>query len=319
MIVLLVLRAGRIFARNCFKYLHPMFYRRKIMLALLEKSGGEMGRLQLQKLLFLITRHQEKPAFDFVPYKFGAYSFRANADAGTMCNYGLISTTDEKSWKKETEELFYPALKNRDQRILDTVLYQYGTATGKELIKYTYRKFPYYAINSTVAERYMEEDDLAAIAAERQFPTEPALLTIGYEGLSAEAYFNKLIKHGVRALVDVRRNAMSMKYGFHKKQLAHVCHSVGLAYYHVPEVGIANDKRRELNTQADYDTLFAEYVDTTLRTEQTGQQTIIDLHQRHVRIALTCFEAGPHQCHRSHLADHLHLLAPETIPNPLHI
>ena len=296
-----------------------MFYRRKIMLALLEKCGGEVGRLQLQKLLFLIAQHQEKPAFDFVPYKFGAYSFRANADAGTMCKYGLISTTDEKSWKKETSEVFYPALKKQDRKILDTVMFRFGQATGKELINHTYRKYPYYAINSTVADRYLDAAALAKINDQRICSTEPSLMTIGYEGISAEAYFNKLIKSGVKALVDVRRNAMSMKYGFHKKQLAHVCHSVGMAYYHVPEVGIANDKRRELNTQSDYDQLFAEYTDTTLQTEQAGQATIIDLYRKHGRIALTCFEAMPHQCHRSHLADNLHLLAPETVPEPLHI
>jgi hypothetical protein len=296
-----------------------MFYRRKIMLALLEKCGGTLGRLRLQKLLFLIAHHQGKPCFDFVPYKFGAYSFRANADAGTMCKYGLISTDDQKVWKKETEELFYPALKKKDQQIIDTVLYRFGALTGRELIEYTYRRYPYYAINSLVAKRYLEPEDLEQIEAKRPTEDEACLMTIGYEGISAEAYFNQLLTHNVSALIDVRRNAASMKYGFHKSQLAHVCRSVGIAYYHVPEVGISNDKRRSLKTQEDYDVLFEEYRDGTLQTEINGQRSIIDLYKKHGRIALTCFEALSCQCHRSHLADNLHKIAPEEVSLPVHI
>jgi uncharacterized protein (DUF488 family) len=110
-----------------------------------------------------------------------------------------------------------------------------------------------------------------------------------------------------------------MKYGFHKSQLSHVCKSLGIAYYHVPEVGISNDKRTSLDTQADYDTLFASYREGTLTTEIEGQQSIIDLYKKHGRIALTCFEALSCQCHRSHLADNLHKLAPEDVPPPVHI
>lgn len=289
------------------------------MLALLEKCGGTLGRLRLQKLLFLIAHHQDKPCFDFVPYKFGAYSFRATADAGTMCKYGLISTDDQKVWKKETEELFYPALKKKDRQILDTILYRFGTLTGRKLIEHTYRKYPYYAINSLVAKRYLTEEDVAQIELKKPTDDDSSLMTIGYEGISAEAYFNRLIKHNVKALVDVRRNAMSMKYGFHKSQLSHVCRSVGIAYYHVPEVGISNDKRRSLDTQDDYDVLFEEYRSGTLQTEIDGQRSIIDLYKKHGRIALTCFEALSCQCHRSHLADNLHKLNPEEVPPPVHI
>lgn len=236
-----------------------------------------------------------------------------------MCRYGLISTDDQKVWKKETEELFYPALKKKDRQILDTILHHFGTLTGRELTEHTYRKYPYYAINSLAAKRYLQAEDLERIEAERSTEDDACLMTIGYEGISAEAYFNQLIKHNVSALIDVRRNAMSMKYGFHKSQLSHVCRSVGMAYYHVPEVGICNDKRRSLDTQDDYDVLFEEYRGGTLQTEIDGQRSIIEIYKKHGRIALTCFEALPCQCHRSHLADNLHKLAPEEVPPPVHI
>jgi uncharacterized protein (DUF488 family) len=284
-----------------------MYYRRKIMLALLDRCGGQLSRLRFQKLLFLISEHQDKPAFDFVPYKFGAYSFRANADAYTMCKYGLLSMTDEKFWRKETEEDFFHGLKKQDKLIVETVMKRFGDLSGRELIEYTYRKYPYYAINSIVAERYLEEEEVEKIVAERVEIAEPAVLTIGYEGISVEAYFNRLLNNDVKALIDVRRNPMSMKYGFHKSQLQNICNSVGIVYYHIPELGIQGAKRKKLVTQEDYDELFEAYCCSTLLTETAAQEEVMKLYRLHGRIALTCFEKAPEQCHRSHLANNLKL------------
>lgn len=306
-----------IFTTNRFRY---MYYRRKVILALLEKSNGIISRLKLQKLLFLISRHQEKPVFDFVPYKFGAYSFRATADARTLVKYGILTTVEEKSWVKNSSELFFKQLKKKDQQILNTVFYQFGSFSGKELIKYTYTEYPYYAINSTIAHRYLTQDQLDRIQEERPIDNQKdQLFTIGYEGLSAEAYFNKLIKNNVRALVDVRRNAASMKYGFHKSQLTQVCNSLGLKYYHIPEVGIDNGKRKSLKSQKDYDELFSLYCEETLPNTRDSQNEILTIFENHKRIALTCFEALPCQCHRSHLADYLLSSQTSLITEPCHL
>ena len=81
-----------------------MYYRRKIILSLLQVFGGELEKIQLQKLLFLFTRFQkDKKSFDFVPYKFGCFSFQANADLSTLKKYGIVSDTD-KFWKKEVKK-----------------------------------------------------------------------------------------------------------------------------------------------------------------------------------------------------------------------
>ena len=63
-----------------------MFYRRKLILSILELFGGEMSKINLQKILFLVTNRQVKPAYDFIPYKYGAYSYSANADLTAMVN-----------------------------------------------------------------------------------------------------------------------------------------------------------------------------------------------------------------------------------------
>ena len=67
-----------------------MYYRRKILLSLLENFDGQLNKTSLQKLLFIYTRWQEKKAFDFVPYKYGCYSFQAIQDLKTLGKYGLV-------------------------------------------------------------------------------------------------------------------------------------------------------------------------------------------------------------------------------------
>jgi uncharacterized protein (DUF488 family) len=97
-------------------------------------------------------------------------------------------------------------------------------------------------------------------------------------------------------MVDVRNNPLSMKYGFSKSQLKKYCASLGIQYVHIPEVGIQSEQRQELNTQADYDKLFAVYRKNNLSKTGNAQVSILNLLKENKRIALTCFEASICQC-----------------------
>ncbi len=68
-----------------------MFYRRKIILSLLQSFDGTLPKISLQKLLFLFANGQSKPDYEFVPYHFGCYSFSAKADLTAMVRHGLLS------------------------------------------------------------------------------------------------------------------------------------------------------------------------------------------------------------------------------------
>ncbi len=61
-----------------------MFYRRKIILSLFQLCNGQIEKTRLQKLLFLYTQRKLEAEYDFVPYKYGCYSYSANADVVTM-------------------------------------------------------------------------------------------------------------------------------------------------------------------------------------------------------------------------------------------
>jgi hypothetical protein len=279
-----------------------MFYRRKVILALLERFEGSLGKTQLQKLLLLFTQNQEKPDFHFVPYKYGCYSFQAAADISTMEKYNQVRVSNKGVEKTDPVE-YTSLLRDKDQMVLRQLYLLHGGKDYKDLIHYTYTHYPYYAIHSEIADRYLNDCELQKVAAYKPAASRSVLYTIGYEGISLEQYLNKLIGKDVRVLVDVRNNPMSMKYGFTKSQLLNACTSVGIEYKHVPEVGIISEQRQELTYQADYDKLFARYRKETLPQTVSTQEKILQLLKDKKRIALTCFEANICQCHRKHLAE----------------
>lgn len=279
-----------------------MFYRRKVILALLQLVGGELEKIRIQKLLFLYSQKKKNPEYEFVPYKFGCYSFSANADLSTMVKKGNL-LENENYFIKNLPDDFLKTLKIEDKKIITEVVELYGKMNSSSLIKHTYTNFPYYAINSTIVDTVLNEAQLQKVNSLRNQKSETILFTIGYEGVSLEKYLNKLVINEVKLLVDVRKNSLSMKFGFSKSLLQKYCASLGIEYIHIPEVGINSDQRQELNTQADYDNLFESYRNTTLKETISEQEFIISLLKKHQRIALTCFEADVCQCHRKHLAE----------------
>jgi len=278
-----------------------MYYRRKLLLSVLDSFEGELSNTYLQKVLFLVTRLQKKKAFDFVPYKYGCYSFQANQDLNTLTKYGLVekeTKNKQSTWKLvETDSLLYNLNKEDKQCILD-VKKQIEFLSLRELVTYTYIKYPFFATKSRIAERLLSTEEFEKVNEQKRNHTSQKLFTIGYEGISLETYLNKLIINDVKLLCDVRKNPLSMKYGFSKNRLKSACEAVGIEYLHIPQLGIVSSKRQELNTQKDYDTLFKEYEKTTLKENEEYLFSISDYINKYSRIALTCFEKEVCMCHR---------------------
>lgn len=178
---------------------------------------------------------------------------------------------------------------------------------GKELVIDVYRRFPYWAINSTISDLLLRDDPEAINRIEKARPsTHIPLASIGYEGRSIENYFNALIKSGIRVLCDVRKNPISRKYGFSRSILCNLCEGCGIEYRHYPQFGIPSWERQNLKCQADYDSLFARYEKAVLPTVQRELDEISGMVKSGSGVALTCFEANPAQCHRTRV---LHAIA----------
>lgn len=274
-------------------------YRQKTLIGLLSAFGGHLSNTDFQKYLFLFTQEFEKePSFEFVPYRFGGFSFQSYADKRRLIEVGAL--VDQDGWQLQDGFLSKNGLFDEDA--FSRCYAKYSALKGAKLIQDVYRRYPYYAIKSEIAIKHMNAQEMGVIAEERPTDDTPCFFTIGYEGASLDGYLNRLIKNNVKTLVDVRRNPLSRKYGFSKKTLSDTAKKMGIGYVHIPELGIASEKRQELNTQADYDRLFDSYEKQELKRNVKALQDLFDVFLKDKRIAITCFEAHVCMCHRGRVA-----------------
>jgi hypothetical protein len=279
-----------------------LFERQRQLLTLLDALGGSVGFVDFQKLLFLYC---EEPTsgrpYEFVPYKFGPFSFTSYADRRKLIERGLL-TDDEGEWC--LSDAGRKAVGGTHDFEVGAFTRRWSRTRGDALVAETYRRFPYYATRSEIAERVLRNDTdaLERIEAARSVTRVAAVSTIGYEGRTLESYLNELLRAGVTLLCDVRRNPISRKYGFSKNTLAKGCEGVGIRYEHLPELGIASDQRQSLESQAD-DALFARYERKSLPLQGQALATIQEWVRSGARVALTCYERLPQQCHRHCVAE----------------
>lgn len=284
-----------------------LFERQRSLLAFLAALGGAEGNLDFQKLLFLWSQELGTEApYEFVPFRFGAFSHTSHADRRKLIANGFL---------EDVESRWVLASKGRDALVRAAKLGQRAkdfavrstTLRGDALVAHTYRLFPFFAIRSEVAASLLanDADALAAIEEARPRVQAPGIVSIGYEGRSLEGYLVRLLEAGVGVLCDVRRNPLSRRYGFSRSTLSSACEGVGIRYEHVPELGIASEDRRGLATQADYDALFEAYERDALPLQIATLARIASWVEAGDRVALTCYENLPEQCHRHCVAERL--------------
>ena len=130
------------------------------------------------------------------------------------------------------------------------------------------------------------------------------LFTLGYEGLRLADWLARLRAHAVAAVCDVRRNPVSRKPGFSRRQLEAALQQTGIAYVPFPELGIASAERAAASTQDARQALFRRYRRGLAR--HAGElERLAQTAEEHRRVALACFEARPEDCHRHCLSDRL--------------
>ncbi|HEX2854654.1 MAG TPA: DUF488 domain-containing protein [Opitutaceae bacterium] len=248
--------------------------------------GGEIGEQDFQRLLLLLCGEEGATApYEFVPGRCGGVSFTALADRRRLIEQNLLEDA-AGIWKlTATGRTAAAKVSGKVRLAMDRLAREQNGRRGEALLHEVNRRHP----------------DFFA-APQRG---EPGLCTIGYEGSSLEGYLNRLLRAGVTLLCDVRRNPLSRKYGFSKGTLAKSCDEVGIRYEHLPELGIASEERRELKTQADYDAIFAVYEREHLPKQGAALARIRGWVAEGQRVALTCFEADPCECHRHCVAEAL--------------
>lgn len=284
----------------------------KIILALIGKLGPQLTNTELMNYLFLYTREQISPSFYFVPYKYGCFSFEAYHEISLLRKNGFISFTDQIYSLNPGVSM--PDFDDfEDRTAIWHVHGGYKKLRGMDLLRKNFIDYPYYAIRSTLLDEVLPDSaDQAKVQAAEPQAGPDGFYSIGYQGLTLDQYLNELIRQDVRVLADVRNNPYSMKYGYTGAVFSDAVEKMGIRYISFKELGIESQNRQGLNSQTDYDRIFAEYEATVLPRETAALERLYKLYEDEKRVAVTCFEKAPEQCHRTRIlkklaADHSEL------------
>ena len=130
------------------------------------------------------------------------------------------------------------------------------------------------------------------------------LFTIGFTKKSAEEFFTRLQKAGVRRVVDIRLNNTSQIAGFAKSNdLQYFLKAIaGIEYIHLtdfaPSQEILDDFKEKKDFWNEYESKFNE-----LMIKRQIDKIIPEV--VHDGDCLLCSEPTPEQCHRRLVAEHI--------------
>ena len=131
-------------------------------------------------------------------------------------------------------------------------------------------------------------------------PKDAHFFTFGYSGRKTGEILELLKQHGVRTLLDVRLNAVSMyRPEFSKKNLAQLMDANGMAYEHAPALGVPRDIRTKAIETGTREVIWDWYDANLLESGLDLDRFLEEFEQP---VALMCTEIDPHECHRHRLS-----------------
>jgi hypothetical protein len=277
-----------------------MLIRQRAILRLIEKAGRPLSNTVVFKLAFLLrqetTLAEDSTFYDFLPYRFGPYSFAMHRELEALTAYGYLEaekTGTGTSFSRGTMLAEY-ALPTAVDSAIGAILGRYLGTPQRDLVRDVYARYPWYAINTELREL------LTSPLPDRK-EARSAVYTIGYHRSSIDSFANGLLREGIRNVVDVRANPVSRKYGFAGSSLGSICRKVGIGYQHFPRLGIPSSDRRGVSGTAAFDRLFVHYEQHIL-TKNRQDVTVVSALAKSAPSALLCAEQDAAACHRSRLA-----------------
>ena len=130
------------------------------------------------------------------------------------------------------------------------------------------------------------------------------VFTIGFTKSSAEGFFTRLQKAGVKKVLDVRLNNVSQLAGFAKKEdLRYFLRAIGgIEYAHEPRLAPTQEMldayKKAGGDWSDYEKRFLALM-AERRIEQTVPRSVLE------GACLLCSEDKPTQCHRRLVVEYL--------------
>jgi uncharacterized protein (DUF488 family) len=271
-----------------------MISRQRAILRLVRNEGGAIDRLRLVKLAFLLSREPNTPPtgiYDFVPYKRGPFSFTLYHDLRALERNGWLAEGEHDVRLAEVPDLETAFLDKEFLALIDRISHRHKSVTTSAMIDSVYLTHPWFTLNSEAIQRRAVSRPTA----------EPAVYTVGYEGIMVDAVLDCLLRKGISRLVDVRSNPIARRYGIHKSTLSRLCNDVGIEYIHFASLGVPSAWRTCLSDRSSYEQLFERYDREILPKERSTVEKVAAL-VAGTPSALMCMEAAHECCHRSRLA-----------------
>ncbi|MDR2869636.1 MAG: DUF488 domain-containing protein [Deferribacteraceae bacterium] len=258
-----------------------LYKRQKALLDIVEHCQG-CNRTKLMKVAFLIHKSlclDSVTFYDFVPYKYGAYSFQLDKDIVKLCELKLLRYSDSEGFV--TSKIFKNELSKE-------FVSKYQEETAKTLTDLIYEQYPYYTLNSVIREKNYSISEM------------DGLYTIGYEGRSIDSFVNILIQNNIKIVADVRATPLSRKYGFSVRQLESILLKMGIHYYSAKSLGVPNHIRNLIDEIS-----MDEYLDlysVALKNQSESLGKLSQIINQGTSTVLLCYENNHQECHRSVVA-----------------
>jgi len=269
-----------------------IYNREKLLLKAIDLMGNQKGdsKTYLVKTMFLLRQSFDysEAGYNFFPHHYGPYSNVISEDLEHLKAEGLL--------KEDKIEIT-----NEGKKLLEETQFNGNITSKLNEINTNFSNLK--QIKSFVYDNYKETTIKSNDPRAKLTALTKGICSVGYEGDTIDSFLNKLILNNISLLIDVRKNAFSMKPAFRKKNLEKYLQKVEILYLHIPELGIDSEKRQNLESDEDYKILFKEY-EKQLPTKKDKIKQILNLGEKQ-RVALMCFEADHNHCHRGTLSNNL--------------
>lgn len=157
----------------------------------------------------------------------------------------------------------------------------------------THLKLPSASVKQQAESKILWNEDKSLEAAD--------FFTIGYSGRTTEDVLDTLVKNGVRTLIDIRQNPVSMyRPELSKGNLCRAIQERGMNYAHLPELGVPRDIRAKAIDAGTRDVIW-DWYDENVVQSYIGRNLHRFLNTFEHPVAMMCVEIDPCECHRHRL------------------
>ena len=255
----------------------PRLYRQRFLVSFIFRHSAGLTQRELMDKLFLLTRHYPGLTtnfYNFFYYEQKYLSLECVLDLEELVTHGYL--TRQNDLLQAAQDISLP-------KKLDEILNEFffleipRLPGGPALATYILSEYPYVR---------------PACAAAR------GVFTVGYQNRTFDNYLSTLLESGIDTLLDVRYNPYSQKALFSRQDFIRHLPKFKIHYQHIKALGIPGSLRKSGLSKAQ---LFA-YYQRNLTNHESDLKAINELVQQPRRVALTCFERQPQDCHRQYLA-----------------